>query len=228
MKALLGTAFTVLARMSKRFSRKNLYEWLAADLANLPRGRKVLCIGVGGRLDAMIKAVPGVEAVSIDIDEARGPGIVMDGTALNFEQGHFDAVCMMEVLEHVAEPRIALAEVHRVLADDRRFVMSTPFIFGIHEEPWDFWRFKRHEVEYLLSDFSEVSIRARNRYYSSIIVLFMRTIFSPGRGRQLVGGMMMVLGQPLFALLLLNRVIPDDRSTTGYFVICRKPVAERT
>lgn len=228
MKTLLGTAFTVLARMSKRFSRKNLYEWLAADLANLPRGSKVLCIGAGGHLDAMIKAVPGVEAVSIDIDEARKPDIVMDATALNFEQGRFDAVYMMEVLEHVAEPRTALAEVHRVLANGGRFVISTPFVFGIHEEPWDFWRFTRHGLEYLLSDFSDVSIRARNHYYSSIIVLFMRTIFSPGRGRQLVGGMMIVLGLPLFALLLLlDRVILDDRSTTGYFVTCRKPVVER-
>ena len=224
MKFLLRTAFTAFARLSKRFSRENLYEWLAEDLATLPPGSKVLCIGGGGALDAMIKDHPSTDAISIDIDPDRKPDLVMDATAMTFADRTFDAVYMMEVLEHVKDPQAALSEVRRVLKDGGRFVLSTPFVFGIHEEPWDFWRFTRHGLEHLLGAFENHAIRARNRYYRSIIVLFMRSIFSPGRKRQLVGGLAIVLGMPFFLVLMLLDVIsPDDRSTSGYFVTCSKP-----
>lgn len=223
MKALLRKTFLAFARLSKRFSRENLYEWLIEDLDTLPAGSKVLCIGAGGALDQMIKDHPNADAISIDIDADRKPDTVMDATDMNFGDRSFDAVYMMEVLEHVKEPKAALAEIERVLKDGGRFVMSTPFVFGIHEEPWDFWRFTRHGLEHLLSNFEIGSIRARNFYYRSIIVLFMRTIFSPGRKRQLVGGIAIVLGLPFFLVLMLLDVIsPDDRSTTGYFVTCLK------
>lgn len=224
MRALLRTAFLAFARLSKKFSRENLCEWLADDLATLPQGSKVLCIGGGGALDGMIKNHPASDVISIDIDPYRKLDMVMDATDMSFGDGVFDAVYMMEVLEHVKDPQLALSEVRRVLKDGSRFVMSTPFVFGIHEEPWDFWRFTRHGLEHLLSGFEISSIRARNHYYRSIIVLFMRTIFSPGRKRQLVGGIAIVLCSPFFLVLMLLDVLsPDDRSTTGYFVTCRKP-----
>ena len=226
MKAILRAVFLAFARLSKRFSRENLYEWLAEDLDTLPRGSKVLCIGGGGALDSMIKEHRNTDAISIDIDPDRKPDMVMDATDMSFDDASFDAVYMMEVLEHVKEPKAALAEIERVLKTGGRFVMSTPFVFGIHEEPWDFWRFTRHGLEHLLSRFEIGSIRARNLYYRSIIVLFMRTIFSPGRKRLVVGGFAIVAGFPFFLLLmLLDRISPDDRSTTGYFVVARKPAA---
>jgi SAM-dependent methyltransferase len=170
------------------------------------------------------KKTPGISATSIDIDAARKPDLVMDATALSFDSGTFDAVYMMEVLEHVNEPRTAIAEVHRILTNGGRFVLSTPFVFGIHEEPWDYLRFTRHGLDHLLVHFSDVSIRARNMYYGSIVVLFMRAIFSPGRSRQAIGGFAMIVGLPFFVfLLLIDRLFPDDRSTTGYFITCNKP-----
>ncbi len=226
MKAILRTVFFAFARLSKRFSRENLYEWLAEDLEILPQGSKVLSIGGGGALDTMITGNSAIEAIAIDIDPDRKPDIVMDATDMSFDDGTFDAVYMMEVLEHVKDPQAALSEVRRVLKDGGRFVLSTPFVFGIHEEPWDFWRFTRHGLEHLLADYEIGSIRARNHYYRSIIVLFMRTIFSPGRKRQLVGGIAIVLGLPFFLVLMLLDVLsPDDRSTSGYFVTCRKPLS---
>jgi len=224
MKAILRAIFLAFARLSKRFSRENRYEWLTEDLDTLPEGSKVLCIGGGGALDSMIKDHRNTDVISIDIDPDRKPDMVMDATNMSFDDASFDAVYMMEVLEHVMEPKAALAEIERVRKEGGRFVMSTPFVFGIHEEPWDFWRFMRHGLEHLLSNFEIGSIRARNLYYRSIIVLFMRTIFSPGRKRMVIGGVAIVLASPFFlVLMLLDVIAPDDRSTTGYFVTCNKP-----
>lgn len=222
MTFILRTSFLAFARLSKRFSRENLYKWLAEDLDTLLTGSKVLCIGGGGALDNMIKDHPAADTTTIDIDPVRQPDMVMDVTNMSFADSEFDAIYMMEVLEHVKYPQAALHEVERVLKNGGRFVMSTPFVFGIHEEPYDFWRFTEHGLRVLLSAFEIESVRPRNKYYRSIIVLVMRTIFSPGRKRQLIGGIAILLGTPFFLLLmLLDEISRDDRSTTGYFVVCK-------
>ncbi|MBB3034386.1 class I SAM-dependent methyltransferase [Alteriqipengyuania lutimaris] len=218
--------FIAFARVSKRFSRENLYEWLTIELDRLPEGSKVLCIGGGGGLDGMIARHPATDTISIDIDPDRKPDMVMDATQMTFADDDFDAVFMMEVLEHVREPQAALSEIERVLKPGGPFVLSTPFVFGIHEEPWDYWRFTRHGLEELLRSFEVERIAPRNYYYRSIIVQFMRTIFSPGRKRQVVGMFAILVGSPFFLLLmLLDKIAPDDRSTTGYFAVAKKRVA---
>lgn len=223
LKSLLRGVFSLLAKISKRFSRVRLYDWLGEELAKLRPGSKVLCIGAGGKLGGMVRDTPGITVVSIDIDPDKKPDFVMDAANLDFPDGHFDAVFMIEVLEHVSEPQAAVAEIHRVLRDGGSFVSSTPFIFGIHEEPYDFFRYTKYGLLHMFRAFSEVRLRERNGYYASIIVMFMRSIFSPGKHRILIGGVLIVVGLPFFALLLLiDRVVQDERATSGYFTTCIK------
>jgi len=49
-----------------------------------------------------------------------------DATALPFEDGSADAVVMLDVLEHLPDPRAALAEARRVLRRDGVVVVSVP------------------------------------------------------------------------------------------------------
>lgn len=224
LSLVLRSSFVALARLSKKFSRIRLYDWLDVELKRLAPEARVLCIGAGGKLDEMIRAGAASDVVVIDIDPIRQPDTIMDTTRLAFEDGSFDAVFMMEVLEHVKEPFVAISEVQRVLKEGGTFVMSTPFTFGIHEAPYDFYRFTRYGLLHMLSNFSGVTVRERNGYYASIVVLFMRSIFSPGRHRMLIGGVLIILGFPFFLMLhLLDRVVRDEGSTTGYFVTAFKP-----
>lgn len=223
VRSTLRSGFVALARLSKKFSRIRLYDWLDVELKRLDPGARVLCIGAGGKLDEMIRAGTASDVTVIDIDPLRKPDIIMDATRLAFENERFDAVFMMEVLEHVKEPFVAISEVQRVLKEGGVFVLSTPFTFGIHEAPYDFYRFTRYGLLHMLSSFSGVSVRERNGYYASIVVLFMRTIFSPGKRRMLIGGVLIILGLPFFLMLhLLDRVVRDEGSTTGYFVTAFK------
>jgi len=76
------------------------------------------------------------------------------GTALNlpFADGRFDTVVSFEVLEHVPDSRVTLTELHRVLKPGGVLILTTPFLWGEHCQPHDYYRFTVHGLKRLLED----------------------------------------------------------------------------
>ena len=62
-----------------------------------------------------------------------------DGT-LPLSANSFDAVLSTQVLEHVSDPAIYLAETFRVLRPGGRVLLSTHGIMVFHPDPVDYWR----------------------------------------------------------------------------------------
>jgi ubiquinone/menaquinone biosynthesis C-methylase UbiE len=60
---------------------------------------------------------------------------------LPFEDDSFDTIILSDVLEHLPEPELLWAEVHRVLRKDGKILMSVPFFYCLHEQPYDFYRY---------------------------------------------------------------------------------------
>src|SRR5688572_2560439 len=65
---------------------------------------------------------------------------------------------MFEILEHLPDPRAAIAEAHRVLQDDGMFAMSVPFNYRLHGFPTDYWRFTASGVYQLLAPFPHKTV----------------------------------------------------------------------
>jgi len=130
------------------------------DLLGVKAGRRVLDVGCGaGRL--MLRQarrgcrVTGVDLVDRDLPRAsrllesggrRADLIVGDAGRLPFGKETFDFVSCTETLEHVADYRMALREITRVLKPGGRAVFSVPeplpelLIFSLSEmyrtDPW--------------------------------------------------------------------------------------------
>jgi SAM-dependent methyltransferase len=206
-------------QLTNRFSRAGLERFVDAHLDALgARGLSILNVGADGRLAERVGRLPDTEVVQLDIDPARGPDVVGDVTAMDmFEDGRFDAVFLLEVLEHVADPARALAEVHRVLKKGGVLVLSTPFVFEIHDAPADYYRFTRHGLERLLDRFERVEIEARNGYLDTVVVLLMRLYMSPHGSDKLVALALipwLTVSYPV--IHTLGRAIKSEAATSGY------------
>ncbi len=93
-------------------------------------GFDLLCTQSSGAMVREIGTLPGV--VLSEYWEEVEPGSVWNGircedlTALTFEDASLDLVISEDVLEHVPDPRKALAEVRRVLRPGGSFIFSVP------------------------------------------------------------------------------------------------------
>ena len=73
------------------------------------------------------------------------------GTAYSIptEDETFDSALCTAVLEHLEEPDIAIKECHRILKKGGYAIYSVPFIWHLHEEPRDFFRYSKYGLSYL-------------------------------------------------------------------------------
>ncbi len=72
------------------------------------------------------------------------PTVFADAACLPFPAESFNAVTLFEVLEHIAKPREAIMEAARVLKPDGMLLLTMPFMYPMHDEPYDFQRFTQH------------------------------------------------------------------------------------
>ena len=69
---------------------------------------------------------------------------------LPFADASFDTVVLSDVLEHVMKPDQLLAEVRRILAPGGKLLMNVPFLYWLHEQPHDYFRYTQHGLALLI------------------------------------------------------------------------------
>jgi SAM-dependent methyltransferase len=60
---------------------------------------------------------------------------------LPFPDGSFDTIILSDVLEHIADPMQLCIEMARVLARNGALIMNVPFMYWLHEQPHDYYRY---------------------------------------------------------------------------------------
>jgi SAM-dependent methyltransferase len=67
-----------------------------------------------------------------------------------FDVARFDTVILSDVLEHLPNPTLAISEAARVLAPGGHLLINTPFFYGIHEQPHDYYRYTGYALKKLV------------------------------------------------------------------------------
>ena len=75
---------------------------------------------------------------------------VCDLADIPVEDARFDHVLLTQVLEHIPEPRLVLAELHRVLKPGGTLWLTAPLFYAEHEKPYDFYRYTQFGLRHLL------------------------------------------------------------------------------
>ncbi len=95
-----------------------------------------------------------VEYVGLEYDQERNKkkaaDFFYDGNTFPFENSCFDSVVSNEVLEHVFNPTEHISEMHRVLKPGGMILLTLPFVWDEHEQPYDFARYSSFGLRHLL------------------------------------------------------------------------------
>jgi SAM-dependent methyltransferase len=139
---------------------------------DLSTADRVLVVGAGE--DPYRRLFPSHKTyVCLDICPTDGvTNVVADAHQMPFLDATFNCVLASEVTEHLHNPEIFASEVHRVLAPGGTVVITVPFMFHRHADPYDFWRPTPDALRRLFSSFSSVEISAQgNRLHSMFDLL---------------------------------------------------------
>lgn len=107
---------------------------------------------------------------AINYDSKIEPDITWNGITMPFENDSFDTAFGTEVLEHCSNPETLLKEVLRVLKPKGYIFGTVPFLWPIHEAPYDEYRYtpfalKRHFIN---SGFVNIEIKATGGWHASM------------------------------------------------------------
>lgn len=185
---------------------------------------KILVIGAGERGSGTeaLWSDSLVQIEGVDIYLAETVDVVCDAHYLPYSDETFDGVWIQAVLEHVVEPQVVVAEIHRVLKKSGLVYAETPFMQQVHEGAYDFTRFTVLGHRYLFRDFELIEAGGNKGAETVLAWSFRYFIWALTRSRsiaRLFGIGMHVLLRP-FALLLTQKSLFD--ASSGVYFLGRK------
>lgn len=133
------------------FARKGLVKHIG-DLAVQITGR-TLDVGCGSK--PYVSLYNSDEYVGLEIDSPdnrakKNADYFYDGEIFPFPDASFDSLVANEVFEHVFNPAQFLSETARVLKPGGTVLMTMPFVWDEHEQPYDFARYSSFGIRSLL------------------------------------------------------------------------------
>jgi len=115
----------------------------------------------------LIRSVPAVtDYTGMDLERPTyygdvEPDLKWDGKTIPAADESFDGVMATEFLEHYPEPEKILAEIRRVMKPGGKFFATVPFIWNLHEIPYDEYRYTPYSLErhLLNAGFTDIRIK---------------------------------------------------------------------
>lgn len=142
----LSPSSRVIASLVAEFYASAIPRWVNGDLADLGCGKAPLLGFYSQYCDSVLL---------VDWENSEHANPLLDlSTDLNeplsaIPSQSLDTVLLSDVLEHIREPRQLLYEISRILRPGGHLIMNVPFTYRLHEQPYDYYRYTSHALEYL-------------------------------------------------------------------------------
>lgn len=171
----------------------------------------------------------GCDVVQSDLNKVD---VICEATQLSFEDSKFDTVFSTQVIEHVADPFKMSAEMHRVLKPGGYLIVSAPFSWELHEEPYDFFRYSKYGLKTMFekAGFEVVEIKPNGGKWAAIIQLNLNMVYSTFKRKSVLTKILKGIFINCRLTSLVNRFAVwvdkkyySDLLTLNYVVVCRKP-----
>ncbi len=114
---------------------------------------------------------------TLDVSAEKRPDIVADAHTLPVPDESFDMIVCSEVLEHLYDPARAVREMHRVLRPGGTVVLTTRFMFPVHDAPHDYFRFTPYGLAHLFSEWDILEQQNETDVMSTLAALVQRAIY---------------------------------------------------
>ena len=100
----------------------------------------------------------------------RKPDIWGNAVFLPVKTGSIDTVFASMVLEHISEPDVFMKEISRILKPNSKLILLTPQSYPLHHEQFDFYRFTKLGIKYLMekNNIEIISLKQNGRFYVHI------------------------------------------------------------
>ena len=143
---------------------------------------------------------------------------------LPIEDNFADTVASFQVMEHLPEPSDFLSECYRILKPGGTIFITVPFNWQVHEAPFDYYRYTRHGLEYLLkkNGFTSIEVRETTGYWQMAGLKF--NYYTRPFARKLSHWVFLPIWWTVQKLTpIMDRIDNRPAETTGYYVFANKP-----
>ena len=156
--------------------RQERYENIYSNFISEIRGKKHLKIlDLGGRDRSKIdrsKTYGEHDVTVLDIIDSKNVDVVGDAHNLSeyFKPNLFDVIVSSSVFEHLHSPWKVVIEMNKVLKRNGLVFISTHQSVGIHDQPWDYFRFSEYSWRSLFNEKTGFKILESSMTFPNYII----------------------------------------------------------
>jgi len=137
-----------------------------------------------------------------------------DGKTFPFKEAEFDSVVTNQVLEHVFNPDEFISEINRVLKINGKLLLTVPFVWDEHEQPYDFARYSSFGLKALLekNGFEILELRKSVNDYRVLVQLFNAYIYKITRRNIFIKNLALILVIAPVTIfgILISKILPKN------------------
>jgi SAM-dependent methyltransferase len=210
---------------------KYLHRDLSAAIKKYAAGN-VLDIGCGNKpyekmFEGKIEKYTGCDIIQSNLNKVD---ILCEANKIPIEDAAFETVFSTQTIEHVADHQGLVNEAYRLLKPGGHFIVSGPFTWPLHEEPYDYFRFTKHGFRHIIekAGFEVVEINSNGGIWVATATSIIHAFSLTSSKNFFIRSARFIFFKLRLCWLVntffgwLERVDSNTRNTLNYVVIAKK------